>query len=296
MAWQQSSLTWPQSAASIQTQAESVTAQVGNAAAQAMEQLNAVAGKVTFQRHPLGAEAEALLSLRAELDALQQTGTVLTVSPYMHQVGSELQSGRYLNPQQAVSHLAGKLRDQVDVHRPTGALYGLAIMLTASQLSEFAQRLTELTSVFNLPDWCQVARFTTALTTNEQTRLHQPAAIVQPRFKPTAGLNTQPLRAASSAMGAQLATLASLADDKMTVIGKLATLATKRAQRLAFASDHLNALKSLQGSVWSMPLSGNPHSMATTLAAAAVPGNHPYTIASLMLSNEPLTFFEELLC
>lgn len=296
MTWQLSSLNWPQSAASIQTQAESVTAQVGNAAAQAMGQLDAVAGKVTFQRHPLSAEAEALLGLRAELDALQQSGTALTVSPYMHQIGSELQSGRYLNPQQAVSHLAGKLRDQVDVHRPTGALYGLAIMLTASQLSEFAQHLTELTSVFNLPDWCQVARFTTALTTNEQTRLHQPVAITQPRFKPAAALNTQPLRAASSAMGTQLATLESLADDKTTVIGKLASLAVKRTQRLAFASEQLNALKSLQGSVWAMPLSGSPHSMATTLTAAAVPGNHPYTIASLLLSNQPLTFFEELLC
>ncbi|MDO6706134.1 hypothetical protein [Photobacterium sp. 1_MG-2023] len=296
MTWQLSSLTWPHSAASIQTQAETVTAEVGNAAAQAAGQLDAVAGKVTFQRHPLSTEAEALLGLRAELDALLQSGTVLTVSQYMHQIGSELQSGRYLNPQQAVNHLAGKLRDQVDAHRPNGELYGIAVMLTASQLSEFAQRLTELTSVFNLPDWCQVARFTTALTTNEQTKLHQPAAIVQPRFKPAAALNAQPLRVASSSMGTQLATLESLADDKTTVIGKLATLATKRAQRLAGVSDQLNALKSLQGSVWSMSLSGHPHSMATMLAASTVPGNHPYTIASLLLSDQPLTFFEELLC
>ncbi|KKD01378.1 hypothetical protein [Photobacterium halotolerans] len=296
MTWQLSSLNWPHTAASIQTQAESVNAQVGNAAAQAMGQLNAVVGKVTFQRHPLSAEAEALVSLRAELDALQQSGTVLTVSPYMHQIGSALQSGHYLNPQQAVNHLAGKMRDQVDVHRPTGVLYGLAIMLTANQLSAFAKQLTDLTAVLNLTDWCQVARFTTALTTNEQTKLHQPAPIVQPRFKTAAALNAQPLRAASTAMGTQLATLESLADDKITVIGKLATLATKRAQRMAGVSDQLNALKSLQGSVWSMSLSGNPHSMATMLAASVVPGNHPYTIASLMLSNEPLTFFEELLC
>ncbi|NAW86326.1 hypothetical protein [Photobacterium halotolerans] len=296
MAWQQSSLTWPHSAASIQTQAETVTAEVGNTAAQAAGQLEAIAGKVTFQRHPLSTEAEALLGLRAELNALLQSGTVLTVSPYMHQIGSELQSGRYLNPQQAINHLAGKLRDQVDAHRPAGEMHGIAIMLTASQLFEFAKQLTELTAVLNLPDWCQVARFTSALTTNEQTKLHQPAAIVQPRFKPAAALNAQPLRAASSAMRTQLATLASLADDKTTVIDKLATLATKRAQRLAFASDQLNALKSLQGSVWSMPLSGSPHSMSTMLTASTVPGNHPYTIASLLLSHQPLTFFEELLC
>ncbi|WP_019615472.1 hypothetical protein [Psychromonas ossibalaenae] len=296
MSWVNSLLTWPNAAQSIQTGAETVTTQVGTTMVEATARLTPLVGDANYSRHPLSLEAEALLGLRVDLDALLSQGTVLTVSPYQFQVGDQQTSGAYLNPQQAVNCLADKLRDQVDKNRPAGQLYCIAVMVSESQLNQFASVLSNLVSVFPLPDWGQVARQSTALSTQSVDKLFQPASISQPRFKPAANLHASPLRDALYYQGAQIATLESLAHDKTHVIDKLQVLASKRAGKLAEISETVNALKNLTGSVWSMSLNGSTESIATQLSQAPVPGNNQHTVASLLLSAAPLTFFEELLC
>ena len=202
----------------------------------------------------------------------------------------------YLSATNAVNTLVAKLRDHVDKHRPTGQLHCIAIMVSKPQLSEFAQTLSELVSVFNLPDWAQVARQAIALTTNETDKFSQPTAIIQPRFKPMAKLNSSPVRELLKNQGAQIATLESLADDKNTVIDKLQLLAQKRANKLNQISNQINALKALKGSVFSMAVSGTTETIASTLTQTKLPSDHQYTVASSLLSHEPLTFWEELLC
>ena len=141
-----------------------------------------------------------------------------------------------------------------------------------------------------------MARLSTALSTNLVDKYHQPANIAQPRFKPQAQLNANPLRKLLSQQGAQLATLESLANDKSDVHSKLQALASKRSAKLAEIKTNINALKTLNGKVWSITLTGNGESIATQLKQASLPGNNQHTIMSLMLSPQPLTFFEELLC
>ncbi|MBL4262142.1 hypothetical protein [Vibrio fluvialis] len=294
--WQSSSLTWPNTAAGIQGQAEAVTGQVGQTMADAAGRLANLESDANFGRHALSVEAEALLGLYAELDSLLSAGTVVTVTPYQFQVGEKLDSGSYLSPSNAVKTLVAKLRDLSDRHRPKGQLHVVAIMLTGQSISEFAAKLEQITAVLTLPDWMQVARQAKALVTNERDKLHQPVAMVQPRFKPFATLNAQPVGDYFSEQSAQLATLESLASDSTHVIGKLQVLAAKRSSALSEISEAINNLKNLQGSVYSMSLTGTAESIATQLQNAAAPNNHQLTIASLLLSNEPLTFWEELLC
>lgn len=294
--WTQSQLTWPDTAQTIQTSAEAVTSQVGAAMSEAEGRLTVLEGDASFGRHSLSSEAEALLGLRDDLSTLLVNGTVLSATPYQFQVGDKLESGSYLSPTNAVKTLVAKLRDLADTHRPKGQLNVVAIMLTAQSINEFSAKLQDIISVMTLPDWQQVARQAKALVNNSSDKLHQPAAIVQPRFKPFAQLNAQPMRDYFDQQNAQLATLESLASDSTNVIGKLQALAAKRAITLADVSQSINALKALKGNVYSMSLSGSVESVATQLSNAGVPNNHQFTIASLLISNEPLTYWEELLC
>ncbi|MFB9135730.1 hypothetical protein ACFSJQ_18415 [Vibrio olivae] len=293
--WHESALSWPSRAQTIQTQAESVTEKIGSTMSEALGRLSSIQSDAQFGRHPLSPDAEALLGLRGELESLLSTGTVLTVSPYQFNVGTKLESGSYLNPQTAVNVLSAKLRDFADKYRPTGHVHCVAVMATASQLSPFATKLTQLTQVLPLPDWCQVARQANALTTNEVDKFHQPASIKQPRFKPMAHINANPLRSVLAEQGAQIATLESLADDATDVIGKLQALAAKRETKLSGIKGQIDALKNVQGSVYSFSMSGNTESLATQLSQAGAPNKHPLTVASLLLSAEPMPFLETLL-
>ncbi|MBY8060538.1 hypothetical protein KW465_13025 [Vibrio fluvialis] len=294
--WQSSSLIWPQTASDIQSQADVVTGQVGQTMVDASGRLANLESDANFGRHALSVEADALLGLRAELDSLLNVGTVLSVTPYQFQVGEKLDSGCYLSPSNAVKTLSAKLRDLSDRHRPNGQLHAVAIMMTGQSVSEFAAKLEQITAVLTLPDWTQVARQAKAMVTNERDKLHQPVAMVQPRFKPFTTLNALPVGGYLSEQSAQLATLESLASDSTHVIGKLQALASKRSAVLSDISEAINNLKNLQGSVFSMSLNGSAESIATQLQNAAAPNNHQLTIASLLLSHEPLTFWEELLC
>ncbi|ELD1797618.1 hypothetical protein [Vibrio fluvialis] len=294
--WQKSPLSWPSSSQEIQTSAEQVADQIGTTMNDAVSRLTSLESDANFGRHALSVEAEALLALRVELDSLLIAGTVLSATPYQFQVGEKLDSGSYLSPNNAVKTLSAKLRDLSDRHRPKGQLHAVAIMLTGQSVSEFAAKLEQITSVLTLPDWTQVARQAKAMVTNERDKLHQPVAMVQPRFKPFATLNALPVGDYFSEQSAQLAMLESLASDSTHVIGKLQALAAKRSAALSDIPEAINNLKNLQGSVYSMSLTGTAESIATQLQNAAAPNNHQLTIASLLLSHEPLTFWEELLC
>lgn len=289
-------VTWPSTAEAMQRRVDTVTSQVGNQIHEATDRLNAIVGDAGYMRHPLSAEAEALLDTRNELASLLNEGVVLTASPYQFQVGNQQDSGKYLNPQSALATLSHKLNDHVDKNRPVGALHCIAIMVSEPQLPLFASRLTQLTSFFALPDWCQVARQSTGLSTHAVDKFHQAAAIAQPRFKPQASMNVNPIRALLKQQGAQIAMLESLANDKTNVVEKLQLLAEKRINKLTEISRDINALKAIKGSVWSASFSGSGQSIATQLNQVNIPNNHQYTVASLLISSTPLTFFNALFC
>lgn len=291
--WQKTSLTWPTSARDLANQAQGITQSVSQVNQQAIETLVSLTHDANFGRHSLSADAEKSLGLRAKLEALQVTGTVITVSPYQFEVGERLDSGGYLSPDRAIKTLVSKLRDLSDTYRPKGATYGIGVMLTAQTLGEFATNLQTVTQTLTLPDWCQVERQSRTLIDIDTEKYHQPLAVTQPRFKPKALLHAQPFNEFNTTQMAQLATLESLASDRTDVIGKLQALAVKRAEKL---TQLLTSIMDLKGQVYSVALSGTVESMATALQNTAAPNNHQFTVASLILSDTPLTFWKELLC
>lgn len=284
-------LTWPRSAQTIQTSAEQVTDQIGTTMNEAVNRLTPFESDANYGRHSLSSEAEALLSLRGDLESLIEQGTIISATPYQYDVGQ----GCVLTPQQARNKLALKLQDQIDTHRPNTNTHCIAVMVSASNLASFASLLNSVTSVLCFPDWMQTARQAKVLTVNEQSKMHVPAAVVQPRFKPKATVNAQPLYEYEQHQAGLIATLESLASDATNVIGKLGALAAKRSAKMDELKAQINVLKDLQGSVWSAKFTGSLDSMASQLKNTDVPTNHQYTIMSLLLSEKPLTFFEELL-
>ncbi len=294
----QATLKWPTSAQLIQSNSEEVTDLISTELNNAVARLTPLKNVAAFSRHSLSVDAENLLGLRAELDKLLTQGQVLTASAYMFQVGETYASGCYLNPQKAIDVLVAKLRDKNDINCPTNNLnlHCIVLIVCESQQNIFASKLTDLTKVLPIPELCQVARQATALSTNSVDKLCQPSAISQPRFKPPANLNANPLRELLKQQGMQIATLESLANDKTSVIDKLQALANKRMDKLSGVNTAINALKTLTGGVWSMSLSGTTESIAAQISLAGVPNNNQHTVASLLLCTEPLTFFEELLC
>ncbi|SHF51470.1 hypothetical protein [Vibrio gazogenes] len=292
--WTESSLSWPGSANDIQARAASVIDQVGADHGEA--RLSALEGDAAFGRLPLSHNAQALLNLRSELDHLLSQGQVLTVTPYQFQVGEDSDSGDVLDADAATQRLAEKLTDYADLHRPAGRLHAIVVMLTGPTRKQFAEQLQRVTSVIPLPEWCQAQRQTESLLAAEHEKLRKPAAIVQPRFKPVAPLSTKPFVDMNAALGTHIATLESLASDRVNIIGKLRQLAEKRQATLQTVSDTLQTIQTMDAQVWSVALTGELASLSHQLAEMSPPNYHRYAVASLILSVSPMPFFEELLC
>ncbi|MBR7631198.1 hypothetical protein KAT72_19810, partial [Aeromonas popoffii] len=125
--------------------------------------------------------------------------------------------------------------------------------------------------------------------------MNQPTAAKVPRWRADEPLTWAPLRPGRMALGAELAQLESLARDSQTPIAKLQALATRRAARLAQLAETLTQLSKLSGTLWHWQGQGDAASLATQLGQSAPPDHsQSMTVAALLLSPSPLTFWQEL--
>lgn len=295
MSWQNASYQWPDSTQAIQTQSETVLNQVAGKMNESANRVKTLASKVDLARHPLSTEAENLLHLRAELESLMCKGQIVCVHPYQYQVGNQVESGHHLSPDIAIETLRAKLLDVNDKHKPTGPLYALGWMIAENSLANFAQATKGLFDVVNISELGMVARRTGKEQSLQTDKFTKPNAIVQPRFKPMAQINQQPLRNTLSWQGEQLAQLESLAADKNTPAQKLAALAQKRTQQLEEWTDSLNQLKQSNVNLLKFEAQGTTEVIATLLKEAQSPSRaNNYTFTALFLSSDPLTFLTEL--
>ncbi|MGY4043706.1 hypothetical protein [Aeromonas hydrophila] len=260
MSWTQGPLRWPASAGSLHTRAQGVLGQLPATQDSAMARLQDLAGRAQYRPHPLSEAAAALAGLRNELDRLLVTGRCLTVTPYQHGVGQQQGQQFSLAAPNAVATLAAKLQDGADPLLPSGQLHALA--------------------------W---------LVTGNNDPMNQPTAAKVPRWRADEPLSWAPLRPASLTLGAELAQLESLARDSQTPIAKLQGLATRRAERLAQLAEALAKLGTLSGTLWHWQGQGDAASLATQLGQSSPPDHsQSMTVAALLLSPSPLTFWQEL--
>ncbi|MGP7732909.1 hypothetical protein [Oceanimonas smirnovii] len=291
MSWSRTSLTWPASAEDIASKADAVLSRVATTQQQAMATLSQAAGAVSFRPHALSDDAAQLAHLRALIEQMLVTGHRITVTPYDYGVGQVESSGSYLAPGNAASRLAEKL--QGDAAPPGSHVQGL--LVTANSLAEFADALSSLTAVLPIPELCACARRSRAESTNAQDRMQAPTGSATPKWVPGRHL-FEPLRSTVAILGSSVAQLESLAADTRSPINKLQALASKRAAWLEQQKQALNALKTgLNGSLYAMNGSGSASGIAASLSAGLPSYERAHTAAVLLVSEQPMTFFKELL-
>lgn len=231
-------------------------------------------------------EGVDLMAQRKELDTLAVASSFITVTAYQNGIGQHT-----IAATRAIKSMAAKLHDGADPHLPAGQHHAVAWLVTATSEQELAATLAEVCAVLPLPEWCATLRRLTA----ENDLMAQPAAAMVPRWKAGDPLIWDPLRrhllvsAASEAL--QQSEGNSPSPDSTRA--KLAALTSKRAARIAELDSELATKPSLAGKMWSWHGYGDPAGLAAQLLESDHP-DHSHTVGALLLSPEPLTYWQEL--
>lgn len=284
---------WPPCAASIEQQTSMVLAGIQPIDQAALDKLATITSRAEHQHHPLAPAATALADLRTQLMGLQASGQIVCVTPYQYGVGLEENGRHYLAPANAAKALAAKLADRADANLASGTS-GVAMMLMAATEQELAALLRPVLDIMPIPAWCSVLRRISA----DNAIMTQPAAQALPHWPASSPVAMAPLRDYLQEQGAALAQLESLAAETTAPIDRLRQLAAARAAALNASSTAIQRLKQLasQASLWACELSGSPDAMASQIKASA-PGHYSQvvTVGAVIISNDPMTFWKELL-
>ncbi|MEH8110331.1 hypothetical protein Q7I18_05215 [Aeromonas veronii] len=191
----------------------------------------------------------------------------------------------------AVKALAAKLQDGADPHIPAGQLHVVAWMVTANSEQDLAAKLDEVCAILPLPEWCATLRRITA----ENDLMAQPTAAMVPRWQAGDPLIFDPLRSHLLVSAARSALQQSERNSPSpdTTRNKLAALTSKRTARIADLDAELATKPSLAGKMWSWHGYGDPASLAAQLLGIDHP-DHSHAVGALLLSPEPLTYWQEL--
>ncbi|PKQ81981.1 hypothetical protein CJP16_03385 [Aeromonas sobria] len=142
-----------------------------------------------------------------------------------------------------------------------------------------------------LPEWCATLRRLTA----ENNLMAQPAAAMVPRWTAGDPLIWDPLRRHLLVSAARSALQQSEDNSPSPDVtrAKLAALTSKRAARIAELDAELATRPSLAGKLWSWHGYGDPAGLAAQLLQSDHP-DHSHAVGALLLSPDPLTYWQEL--
>ncbi|WEE26734.1 hypothetical protein [Aeromonas hydrophila] len=217
-------------------------------------------------------------------------GNYITVNKFQHRIGG--QGEKYTaEASNVIKEIAAKLQDGADPHLPAGQLHAVAWMVTANSEQELAAKLTEVCAVLPLPEWCATMRRLIA----ENDLMAKPAAAIVPRWKEGDPLIWDPLRRHLLVYAARDALQQSEGNSPSpeATHAKLAALTRKRDVRIAAMDAELATKPSLAGKMWSWHGYGDPASIAAQLQESDPP-DHSHAVGALLLSHEPLTYWQEL--
>lgn len=167
----------------------------------------------------------------------------------------------------------------------------MAWIVSANDTQKLAAKLDAVCAVIPLPEWCATLRRLTA----DNDLMTQPAAAMVPRWKAGDPLIWEPLRRHLLVSAASTALQQSEGNSPSpdTTRAKLAALTSKRAVRIAELDAELATKPSLAGKLWSWHGYGDPASIAAQLLQSNHP-DHSHAVGALLLSPEPLTYWQEL--
>lgn len=190
-----------------------------------------------------------------------------------------------------ISSFSKKIIDGADKNKPEDKSYAIAWVVHANSTQTLISTLTEVCDVLPLPVWCATLRRLTAAN----DLMAQPVAAMVPRWKAGDPLIWDPLRRHLLVSAARYALQQSEGNSPShdTTRAKLAALTNKRAARIAELDAELATKPSLAGKMWSWHGYGDPASLAAQLQGCAHP-DHSHAVGALLLSPEPLTYWQEL--
>ncbi len=225
------------------------------------------------------------------LNQLLASGRCLTVTPYQHSIGQQHSGLVTLATKNAIKAMATKLQDGADPYLPAGQLHAVAWMVTATSEAELATNLEQVCAILPLPEWCATLRRLTA----SNDIMAQPAAAMVPRWKAGDPLIWDPLRRHLLVSAARTALQQSEGNSPSpdTTRAKLVALTNKRTARIAELDAELATKPSLAGKMWSWHSYGEPASLAAELLKSDH-HDHSHAVGALLLSPEPLTYWQEL--
>lgn len=290
MPWLNVNASWPESAQAIQDSADEVLNQVGGVMDGAISRVAATEAKVTINRHDLSTEAQALLNLRTELNNLLVQAKTLTVTPAVYGLGDD----GFLSTQQAINALAAKLADNADRHTPANQNHALVLLLSAASPAQLISQLEPICNLLAVPALLGYLRQLQKTASLPSDKMQQNKPALTPRWTQKSALNLQPLRNAAGLLGTQIAQLESLSSDAATPVAKLTALANKRSALITQLQTDLTALANVSGSIWRFAYTGSAAALATELQNTAAPVKQPVSVAMVISSAQPLTFFQEL--
>lgn len=231
--------------------------------------------------------------MRLTLNQLLAPGRCITVTPYQHGVGKQ-QDGKFiLSATKAIKAVTDKLKDGADPLLPAGQLNAVAWLVTGNGEEDLATKLAQVCAILPLPEWLATLR---RLSANNDT-MALPTAAMVPRWKADEPLIWDPLRRhlLVSAARSALQQSAHNSPAPATTRAKLAVMAAKRDARAAELDEELANKPSLAGMLWSWHGYGDLDSLAAQLINSGHPDHsHSMTVGALLLSPEPLTYWQEL--
>lgn len=222
---------------------------------------------------------ESIISIADDMAAL--SCSIIPAHPWVYGLGQATETGGYLSPPNALTHLSKKLStssNEGDV---------IVLMIAENTHDAFMQGLSNLATVFPAPVFTQVSRMAAAAAELNTVKMQLPARVsTLPAATP---LSVSTSRSAINAQRTAAAQAAVAASTSTTDIqSQIAGFIRERAGMLASLSQGLDELKKASASVWSFRYSGN-HTVAASELLKNIPRITAVHTAAMMFVGDSLT-------
>lgn len=235
----------------------------------------------------LTSDAQNLIDLRDQLNALLFSGHACAFTPYQYRIGTN----QTLSADSAAEFAANKLTDQ---HDSIQGQHGLALFVTAYNESTFASNLTSITKILPFPEWLAVADKAAKNAVLDIEKMQVPDAKLNPYWRNEDYSSQNPLDTAEQLLGSEIAQAEAVAESDISPVERLKQLATIQNESLnQLLNDTNNFISLFNGQVYALKLTGTPDNMAKQLREASI-SSEPYSTLFLMVSNDEPTFFYEI--
>lgn len=235
----------------------------------------------------LASSAAELNALRNELNALLFSGFAIGFNPYQYRIGND---GK-LSANTALTFAAEKLHDSRDAI--TGS-YGLALIVSASSESVFAQNLQTIIQLMPFLEWTHCYHLAAKHAVIPVEKMQVPTARLNPRWRADDFQFSEPLTGTYQYLDAELATSESVAESATNPVDRLKQLADKKNQVLSKLVNDMNAfIATFQGDCTAIKLTGTTSQMAKQLQETTV-SEEPYSTVFVMVSDTVPTFFYQM--